>query len=99
MPYDDYADYASVGDTAQVMGEAILGIFQLSLVSLTLKLFVHLIYHANPGGADRMAETLQTPVGLTGLRPVEVETARHYIVHHLPSGAELQVLHGHCLGD
>jgi hypothetical protein len=40
------------------MGEAILGIFQLPLVSLTLKLFVHFIDHANTGSADRMAETL-----------------------------------------
>ena len=99
MPHDDYTDYASVGDAAQIMGEAILGIFQLSLVSLTLKLFIHFIYHANPGSADRMAETLQTSVRLNGLCSVQIETARHYIVHHLPSGAELQVLHGYCLGD
>ena len=58
VPYDDYADYASIGDAAQIMGEAILGIFQLSLVRLTLKLFVHFVDHANPGSANRMAETL-----------------------------------------
>jgi len=60
----DYVDgdHVSNRDTAQIVRETKLGILDLSGARFALKLLVHLVHHAQTGGADGMPEALQ-PVG------------------------------------
>src|SRR3989304_10492562 len=60
--FSQYGD--STGELArqstQVVGQADLWVLQLTLgqLGLALKLFVYLVYHAQPAGADGMPKTL-----------------------------------------
>jgi hypothetical protein len=46
-PYDNDAGYIPVRVAAYVLGKAIFGVLQLPLISLALKLLVHLVDHPN----------------------------------------------------
>src|SRR5438270_7254774 len=87
---------------AEVVGEgqlpAAADAGDLALAGLAAQLQPALEEHAQPGGADRVAERLQPAVGVHRQLAVEVEDAGQHV---LPGGAaagEAEVLHQHQLG-
>jgi len=47
-PYDNDANHTPVGDAAQIVSKPVFGVLQLPLISLALKLLIHLIDHSYP---------------------------------------------------
>ena len=81
--------------TAQVMGQPEARIVQLALAGPALQLQIQLVEHAQPRGADGMAETLEAAVDLARDLTCGIEIA---VQHRLPCFtfiSQTQIFHGH----
>src|SRR5712664_334604 len=87
---------------AEVVGEGQLAAAadggDLTLAGLAAKLQPALEQHAEPGGADRVAERLEAAVGIHRQLAVEIERAGQHVLPGRAAGGEAEVFHQHQLG-
>jgi hypothetical protein len=81
------------------VSEAESRILNLTAFNLSLELLVDFICHANTGGTDRMAETLQSAIRLTREGTVKIEEAGVYIFFSTPPLGDEEVFVNHQFGD
>src|SRR5438132_8171734 len=87
---------------AEVVGEgqlpAAADAGDLALAGLAAQLQPALEEHAQPGGADRVAERLQPAVGIDRELAVEIVGAGQHVLPRGAATGELEILHQHQLG-
>src|SRR5262249_6339223 len=89
----------ALGKTTEIVGQTkhrLLG--PLALAGAALHLKVHLVDHAQPRGADRVAEALEPAVDLTGNPAIGIIKAVEHVLDGAAFGRDVQVLHGDELG-
>ena len=97
-PHDRHEAHAASRRAAQVVREPELRVLDLPRARLAAQLEPHLVHHAEPARADRVAEALEPAVGIHRLRAVAVEAAVEHVLPALPARREAHVLHQDQLG-
>src|SRR6266853_774350 len=92
---DGHAGHVLARRAAQIVGHADARILQLAGAGAALELQVHLVEHAQAGGADRMAEAFQPAVDLAGDLAVGVVEAVEHVLPALAGFGDVEVFHGH----
>src|SRR6187402_1636153 len=82
--------HATTGRAAQVVGEAELGVVDLTRASLAAELEPHLVHHPQARSADGVAEALEAAVRVDRLRALEVEAAIHDVLPCLAARREAE---------
>src|SRR5262245_10847693 len=95
----DDTDTARLRGTADVVAERDGGVLHLALLGLALQLLVVLVDHAHAGGTRRVAERLETPVGVDRQLAAELERAGGDVLLRGTLLAEPEVLVGEQLGQ
>src|SRR5215467_12774020 len=96
---DGHARHVLARRAAEIVGHADPGILELARAGPALELQIHLVEHAQARGADRMAGALQPAVDLARDLAVGVVEAVEHVLPALARLGDVQVLHGHELGD
>src|SRR5262245_35424396 len=91
--HDRHETHATARRAPQVVRQPELRVGDLAGPCLAAQLEPHLVHHAEPAGADRMAEALEPAVRIHRLGPIAVEAAREHVLPGLPAWREAHVLH------
>src|SRR5258708_7583616 len=87
--------HAAARHAAEVVRQPERRPLDLARPGLAAELQPHLVHHAQPGGADRVAERLEPAIGVDGESAVEIEETVHHVLPRRAARAEAEILAEH----